>query len=617
MATLTQFLKLYKPAANEIGWDDNINADLDILDSFVRQFMNVPGFVGAWTNATAYVVGQVTLDPSNGSFYKCSVAHTSAATNTFAADRTARPSLWVLSNNIVQDSATQAANSATAAQTSANSAAASATSSSNSLTAFQDTYYGALATDPIVDPHGHAPTAGDLYFNTTSHLLRVYSGTAWLQINPTPVGEAPAGGLVYGRQGSSASWVQVIPATGGVFSGNVIVSPGNLGAGAAIPVDASPGQFFTSINVGVSNLSQNLYAAAGGGATPWRYYVAAPGFITAVQVLPNGVKRTNFFMGAQSDLATVGGQANLTNIANYDAAGNYEIFGNAAKAVAGPWIALSDERIKNVIGPYPAGLTELLEMLPKMYTYKGNDNAVEADGSMGQVLHPDTTTVYVGLIAQECEPYMPELVTQTSAYIDGVLQNDVRVYDPNAVTYALVNAVAELAAKNTVDTPFSVKSATNQLDIAVLDGDTAELVTSDTGTETLGIYITSGPTAGSTRATGGVWIQSGPVAAGTDQASGDSGAGTGDTGGAADTGAFYIYSGTAANGSSGDIIIGPGLANGAGNKVGDVKLVSQPGAGGAANGHILLSGAPTADPHVVDALWIDAAAGFVVKVSQG
>ena len=35
------------------------------------------------------------------------------------------------------------------------------------------------SSDPTVDNDGDALTAGDLYFNTTSNVLRVYNGSAW------------------------------------------------------------------------------------------------------------------------------------------------------------------------------------------------------------------------------------------------------------------------------------------------------------------------------------------------------------------------------------------------------------------------------------------------------
>ena len=104
-------------------------------------------------------------------------------------------------------SATAAANSATAAASSATAAAADAVSTAadavstaadvvttgNNVTAaqaaqaaaelaadnFDDTYLGAKSSDPTVDNDGNALTTGDLYFNTTSNVLKVYNGSAW------------------------------------------------------------------------------------------------------------------------------------------------------------------------------------------------------------------------------------------------------------------------------------------------------------------------------------------------------------------------------------------------------------------------------------------------------
>lgn len=44
---------------------------------------------------------------------------------------------------------------------------------------FDDTYLGPKSSDPALDNDGEALTAGDLYFNTGSNVMRVYNGTAW------------------------------------------------------------------------------------------------------------------------------------------------------------------------------------------------------------------------------------------------------------------------------------------------------------------------------------------------------------------------------------------------------------------------------------------------------
>ena len=84
-------------------------------------------------------------------------------------------------------SASQAAisetNAATSATNSSNSATAAASSAASALAAFDnfdDTYLGAKASDPSTDNDGDALTAGDLYFNTVSDVMRLYTGSNWV-----------------------------------------------------------------------------------------------------------------------------------------------------------------------------------------------------------------------------------------------------------------------------------------------------------------------------------------------------------------------------------------------------------------------------------------------------
>lgn len=115
-------------------------------------------------------------------------AASTSATNAAASATTATTQASAAST-----SATNAANSASAASTSESNAASSATTASNAATAaqtaqaaaeaaadnFDDTYLGAKASDPTVDNDGDPLNAGDLYYNTSTNKLRVYSGSAW------------------------------------------------------------------------------------------------------------------------------------------------------------------------------------------------------------------------------------------------------------------------------------------------------------------------------------------------------------------------------------------------------------------------------------------------------
>ena len=83
-------------------------------------------------------------------------------------------------------SATGAASSATTATTKASESASSATAAAASATAaaasadnFDDVYLGGKSSDPTVDNDGDALTAGDMYFNTGTDRMKVYTGSAW------------------------------------------------------------------------------------------------------------------------------------------------------------------------------------------------------------------------------------------------------------------------------------------------------------------------------------------------------------------------------------------------------------------------------------------------------
>lgn len=139
--------------------------------------------------------------------------------------------------------------------------------------------------------------------------------------------------------------------------------------------------------------------------------------------------------------------------------------GGAYKPGGGTWADSSDSRIKDIVGPYQSGLAEIEALKPTVFTYKGNDTHEEPkDGSAGDqkakaytgaAPYPNSPHYtfaqskqkFIGLIAQECETVMPELVKQIHGFIDGVESTDVRHLDPSALTFALVNAVKELSAR--------------------------------------------------------------------------------------------------------------------------------------------------------------------------
>ena len=134
-----------------------------------------------------------TTKASEASTSATNAASSATASASSATTATTKASEAATSATNAASSATTATTKASEAATSATNAATSATASDTAKTAaqaaqaaaeaaadnFDDTYLGAKSSDPTVDNDGDALTAGDLYFNTTSNVLKVYNGSSW------------------------------------------------------------------------------------------------------------------------------------------------------------------------------------------------------------------------------------------------------------------------------------------------------------------------------------------------------------------------------------------------------------------------------------------------------
>lgn len=110
---------------------------------------------------------------------------TNAASSATAAASSATSASSSASTATTQ--ATNAAASASAASTSASSASAAQTAAEAARDAalsaydnFDDRYLGPKASDPTLDNDGNALLTGALYFNTSSNVMKVYTGSSWV-----------------------------------------------------------------------------------------------------------------------------------------------------------------------------------------------------------------------------------------------------------------------------------------------------------------------------------------------------------------------------------------------------------------------------------------------------
>jgi hypothetical protein len=165
-------------------------------------------------------------------------------------------------------SETNAATSATAASTSATTAASSAASALAAFDNFDDTYLGAKASDPTVDNDGDPLTGGDLYYNTTSNVMKVYTGSAWViayvpgdaaNITSTATGDVAATNV---QDAIAELDTEKVPRTSTTGSAKLPV-------GTTAQRDGSPASGMIRYNTTTSSFEGygSAWGAIGGGAT--------------------------------------------------------------------------------------------------------------------------------------------------------------------------------------------------------------------------------------------------------------------------------------------------------------------------------------------------------------
>ena len=130
--------------------------------------------------------------------------------------------------------------------------------------------------------------------------------------------------------------------------------------------------------------------------------------------------------------------------------------GDAAKIGGGVWAVLSDSRIKTVTGDYTTGLETLLSLNVRKFVYKGNESSFDPitverrDGKPNDTvpyfstMHHDVALEgreFVGLVAQEAEVVLPELVKKLPGWIDAQPVEDLRMMDNTNLIYVAINAI--------------------------------------------------------------------------------------------------------------------------------------------------------------------------------
>jgi hypothetical protein len=172
--SVTQELGTYKGTDTTITTEAYVQRDI-VKSTSATQLNNVYICVGD------SVVGDLLTDTDHFDLLVDAVSAAASATAaaSSATDAETAQTAAETAQTAAELAETNAETAETNASASASAAAASAASAATLLDNFDDVYLGSFATDPTLDNDGDPLTAGDLYFNTGSSTLQVYSGSAW------------------------------------------------------------------------------------------------------------------------------------------------------------------------------------------------------------------------------------------------------------------------------------------------------------------------------------------------------------------------------------------------------------------------------------------------------
>jgi hypothetical protein len=83
-----------------IPWHAKEHNNWLAIDAIFAHFITINNMRGVWLNALSVTVGQRFVDPEAGTIWTVAVAHTTASTGLFSADRTANESYWTLFSEV-------------------------------------------------------------------------------------------------------------------------------------------------------------------------------------------------------------------------------------------------------------------------------------------------------------------------------------------------------------------------------------------------------------------------------------------------------------------------------------------------------------------------------------
>ena len=158
-----------------------------------------------------------------------------------------------------------ASDDAIAAAASAVAAGSSATAAAASYDSFDDRYLGSKTSDPSVDNDGNALITGAIYWNNSSNVMKVWTGSTWVNPNPAAGYLALSGGTMTGAITFAAgqTFTGTLPLAGGTMTGNLTLAAytekvATLATSGSIALNPSTGTTLSCAAAGTITFTDSL-----------------------------------------------------------------------------------------------------------------------------------------------------------------------------------------------------------------------------------------------------------------------------------------------------------------------------------------------------------------------
>lgn len=297
---------------NQIPWHLKEHDNWRLVDAIFAKFISITNIKGVWANALTIAVNDKYVDAEGGTIWTAKVAHTTAATGLFAADRTSNTTYWEAFALDATDGGTWAASTAYTANTflvDSNRYGIVATSYTSSSSYDTDVTNGNIVTliDISTAVTAAAASATQAAASAATNNLPTVEANKFLQANAGATGyDAKSASEVLTAIGAIVDLVSdTSPQLGGFLDTNaksITFSQGAAVASVAGDTDIWAAADGNTIHITGTNAITDFGTPAKVGDFMWLIFDAAASVVDSATITVVG--NTNF-QAAANDLALV------------------------------------------------------------------------------------------------------------------------------------------------------------------------------------------------------------------------------------------------------------------------------------------------------------------------